>query len=161
MEKPYPSGERVGLLRQIAVVLWQFVQGQLLVALADGAAAGVGFWLLGLDHVLWLAAAVGLFSFIPYLGPVLGFVPALILAVVTQQPWWIILGVVGLWLLVQLLEAAVFQPKILGGKLRLPPLVVMLSFVVWGLLLGPIGVLLAVPMTAVAVVLWRRWRGEG
>jgi len=144
--------------REVGLLLIQFVQGQLLVACLNGLVAWGGFSLLGIRPALWLGAGVGLTSVIPYAGPVLGFLPALILAWTSFHDLRIVAAVVGLGLLIQILEVLVFQPYILGSKLKVHPLLVMVSFVFWGALLGFVGVLLAVPLTALMQVLWRRFR---
>ena len=144
--------------REVWTILVRFLQGQLLVALADGAVAYAGFRLLDVRYALLLGAWVSLMSFVPYLGPVLGFLPAAILAWTAHQLVRDFLGVVGIWAVVQMLEVLVFQPLLLGSKLRLHPLVVILSFIVWGALLGVVGAVLAVPLTAVAQAVFNRLR---
>ncbi len=143
-------------LGEVGQVLLNFVQGQLLIAVLEAGVAGLAFWLMGIRHAWLLGAVVGLTSFIPYLGPVLGFLPAAILAWITHHHFGYVLGVIGIWALVQILESGVFQPKILGGKLQIHPLLVILSFFLWGALLGIWGILLAVPLTAVLQIVFRR-----
>ncbi|MCD4812707.1 AI-2E family transporter [bacterium] len=141
-------------------VLKNFIQGQFLIAVCIGLTAFLAFWLMGINHAFWLGLFVGLMSFIPYLGPALGFIPPLVFAWTTHHHWGYLIGMVGVWILIQILEGLVFQPKILGDKLRIHPLLVIVSFFFWGLILGIFGVLLAVPLTAVVQILWRRWRTQ-
>lgn len=148
--------EDLSFWREVGLVLVNFIQGQLLIAVLEAGVTGLAFWLMGIQHAWLLGAVVGLTSFIPYLGPVLGFVPAGILAWLTHHHWGYVLGVIGLWVLMQILESWVFQPLILGDKLKLHPLLIILSFFIWGALLGIWGILLAVPLTAVLQIVFRR-----
>jgi predicted PurR-regulated permease PerM len=151
---------KLSFFQELGLVLKNFIQGQFLIALCNAIVAWLAFWALGINHALLLGSVVGLMSFIPYLGPVLGFLPALIMAWLTHHNFWYVLGVVSVWALIQILESLVFQPKILGDKLKIHPLLVILSFIVWGALLGIIGVLLAVPLTAVLQIMVRRMRAH-
>ena len=141
---------------ELVLVAWRYTKGQFLIALINGVVAGAAFWLIDIPGAVWLGLAVMLGSLIPYLGAVLGFVPAVVTAAVARQAAAPVLAVVGVWLGVQLLEALVLQPKIFGSQLRLHPLVVLAACLVGGVLLGPLGVIVAVPVTAAGAVVWRR-----
>ena len=144
------------LTKEVTQVLLDFIRGQLLIAGLNGLIAGLGFFILSIKHAFILGIVVGLMSLIPYLGPVLGFIPALIMAWITHHNPWYVVGVIGIWLIIQILESLVFQPKILGTKMKMHPLMVIISIFIGGALFGPLGVLLAVPGTAVLRVLYRR-----
>ena len=156
MSSPMHFEPQLTFFQELGLVLKNFIQGQFLIALCNAIVAGLAFWIMGINHALLLGAIVGLMSFIPYLGPILGFLPAMIMAWITHHNFWYILGVMGVWALIQVLESLVFQPKILGDKLKIHPLLVILSFVAWGALLGMVGVLLAVPLTAILQIIIRR-----
>ena len=151
---------KLTFFQELCLVLKNFIQGQFLIALCNAGVAGLAFWIMDINYALLLGAFVGLMSFIPYLGPILGFLPAIVMAWITHHNFWYILGVIGVWALIQVLESLVFQPKILGDKLKIHPLLVILSFVVWGALLGILGVLLAVPLTALLQIIIRRIRAR-
>jgi predicted PurR-regulated permease PerM len=156
MSSPIHFEPKLTFFQELGLVLKNFIQGQFLIALCNAIVAGSAFWIMGINHALLLGAFVGLMSFIPYLGPMLGFLPAMIMAWITHHNLWYILGVMAVWALIQVLESLVFQPKILGNKLKIHPLLVILSFVVWGAWLGIVGVLLAVPLTAILQIIIRR-----
>lgn len=146
--------------QELGWVLKNFILGQFLIAVCISVTAFLFFVAMGIDHAFLLGLFVGLMSFIPYLGPILGFIPALILAWTTHHHWAFLLGVVGVWAMIQILESLVFQPKILGDKLRIHPLLIIVSFFFWGLILGVFGIVLAVPLTAIVQIIWRRVRNR-
>ncbi|MBN1594859.1 AI-2E family transporter [candidate division FCPU426 bacterium] len=150
------SLDDLSFFSEVGLILVHFLQGQLLISLCNALVAWLAFWALGIHPAWLLGAVVGLMSFIPYLGPVLGFLPALVMAWISRHTLWHVAAVIGVWGLVQLLEGLVFQPKILGDKLKIHPLLVVLSFFIWGALLNVAGVILAVPLTALAQVIYRR-----
>ena len=140
-------------------IMKQFILGQLLIALLNGLIAGLGFWALGIPQAVWLGALAGLCSLIPVVGPLLGFLPAVILAWTSNHSFWNLLGVAGVWALVQILESLVWQPKILGGKLNISPWLVIPILFFGGLFLGVFGVVFAIPMVAIAQAAYKRIRG--
>ncbi|HEC91863.1 MAG TPA: AI-2E family transporter, partial [Candidatus Atribacteria bacterium] len=97
----------------------------------------------------------GIFNFIPYLGPIVGVVLALIFAL--GSPWWVLLIIVILFVIVNQIEAVLLNPNILGRELGLHPLTVILFILVCGQLLGVLGVLVAVPLAAILKVLTLRY----
>jgi predicted PurR-regulated permease PerM len=111
-----------------------------------GAATALALWWLGVEDALLWGVVVAVLNFAPYIGPLLA-IGILCLAGLTQYG----LGAAALmpalvYLGLDLLEAQVITPMVLGRKMRLNPLIVMLWLVVWGWLWGASGVLLAVPL---------------
>lgn len=87
-----------------------------------------------------------LLNFAPTIGSFVAAVPAVLLAFVMLE-WWQATLLAGVYLVVNITIGSVIEPKILGERMGLSPLVVLISLVVWGWILGPIGLLLAVPLT--------------
>ncbi|MEA2191628.1 MAG: hypothetical protein QOI73_1749 [Solirubrobacteraceae bacterium] len=132
-----------------------YVRGQLLFSLIMGTSAGVLLWLFGVIGIFpdgrTYAFAFGLFfglmELIPYVGPVLGALPPIIVALV-QDPLtavWVAL----LFLALQQLEGHVVAPNIFGRSLRLNPLFVILALLLGGEIYGIVGALVALPIAAV------------
>ena len=142
--------------RRIDQVLAGFVRGQAMVGLLLGVIYATGLSLIGLEFGLAIGLATGLMSFVPYLGMVLGLVLALFVAVLQWglDPIQLIL-VVGTFLLGQVVESALLQPRLLGGNVGLHPVWVIFGVLAGGMLFGFVGVLLAVPVTAAVGVLVR------
>lgn len=140
---------------QIAEVLGNFFRGRLLVCLIKGLFLAALMAVLGIPYAFLLGILSGLFSLIPFAGPAIGYGAALLLALLEFEPvgaaWRIgLVFVVG-----ELVEGYVLLPRILGDKLGLHPLVVFLSLTVFGAALGTFGVLLALPLTATAIIITR------
>ncbi len=113
---------------------------------ATGLAIVILLQLFGIHYaVLWGLLAFVL-NFIPNIGSIIAAVPAVLMAIVQYSPTtalWIMLG----YLIVNLLIGSIIEPRVLGRGLGLSTLVVFLSLIFWGWLLGPIGMLLSVPLT--------------
>jgi predicted PurR-regulated permease PerM len=126
-----------------------YLRGQLLLALVIGVQAGLGAWVFGLryPHVVGLVA--GVLEVVPMIGPVLGAVPAILLALLMPFPTviWVILYFVA----IQQFENYVLVPRISGHAVGLHPLAAMMALVAGFELAGILGALVAVP---VAGVLW-------
>lgn len=140
---------------QIAEVLGNFFRGRLLVCLIKGLLLAAVMALLGIPYAFLLGILSGLFSLIPFAGPAIGYGAAFLLALLEFEPAGAAWRVGAIFALGELVEGYVLLPYILGDKLGLHPLVVFLSLTVAGAALGMFGVLLALPLTATAIILTR------
>lgn len=142
------------LVRDIDVVLSGFIRGQLFVAMIMSLLTAAGLWILGIKYSLILGIIAGLLDVIPYFGPFLGVVPAVIVAFIDNpiKIIWVLL----LYFLVQQLEGAVLSPKIIGNKVGLHPVVIIIAVLAGGKFFGLIGMLLAVPIAGILKVLGHR-----
>jgi predicted PurR-regulated permease PerM len=132
-----------------ALQLW--FGGQLLTMLIVGPIAGLSFWWIGLPSPLALGLIAAMTNFVPYLGPVIGALPALVFALtmdLTTFAWTL-----GAILLLQQIEGNVVTPIIQSRAVDLPPALALFSILVFGLLFGLSGVLLAAPASVAALVL--------
>jgi predicted PurR-regulated permease PerM len=142
-------------LREIDRTLAGFVRGQATVCLALGTFYGVGLTAVGLDLGLIIGLGSGLVSFIPYLGTLSGFVIGVALAFAQAQDWHLPAMVAGVFIVGQVLEGNFLTPKLVGDKVGLHPVWVMFALLAGATLFGFVGVLLAVPVSAVIGVLVR------
>ncbi len=131
----------------------QWFQGQLFLALVVGVGVYLGLSLLNVRFALLLAIIAGLLELLPYIGPVLAAVPAIILAFF-QSPI-LALWVIILYLVVQQLENYLLVPLIMKKAVGLNPVVVIITLLIGGKLLGIIGVILAVPAAAIFAEFFR------
>ena len=162
--------EVISVLNEINGYLIAFFRGQLLVSVINGAATGIGLMIVGLDFGLLIGLLLCVLGIIPYLGIILCWIPAVIIASVQgdagtwipSDPWWVFpLVVTGIFTIVQQFDALFITPKIVGESVGLHPLTVIVSVFVWTLLMGGLlGAILAVPMTATLKVLLRRYVWE-
>lgn len=155
-----PSGRRAefrGVLEEMGAVLHKWLKGQLLAMALVGVITYFGLLFLGVPLAFVLALLLGMFEFIPYIGPILGAAPMLLVG--AGQGMDIFLWVAGLYLTVQLLESYVLTPLIQSRAVSLPPAVVILSQLVFGAMFGVLGLALATPLVAAASVPMRRYLG--
>ena len=143
------------VLEEIDNIVSGFIRGRIIVCFIVGTLIGIGLYFLNLKFALIIGIISGIFNFIPFLGPIVGVVLALIFAL--GSPWWTLLLIVVLFVLVNQLEAIYLNPNILGKGLGLHPLTVILSILICGQLLGILGVLVAVPLAAILKVLAIRY----
>jgi len=143
------------ILEEIDRIVSGFIRGRIIVCFIVGTLIGIGLYLLNLKFALIIGITSGVFNFVPYLGPIVGVILALIFAL--GSPWWVLLMIVFLFVLVNQLEAIYLNPNILGKELGLHPLTVILSMLICGQLLGILGVLVAVPLAAILKVLFFRY----
>lgn len=121
------------------------------VSLGTGLLAGILLWLLDVDYfVLWAVMAF-MFNYIPNIGSIIAAVPAVLLALITQGPF--VASMVGLgYLTINTVMGNIVEPRYMGKGLGLSTLVVFLSLIFWGWLMGTVGMLLSVPLTMIVKI---------
>ena len=143
------------LFDEVGRILQSYVLGQLLIAMIMAVLYAGGFALLGVPAWAGLAALSGFLNVVPYVGTGLGVILASGFTFAHTQDVWRIAGVVGVFIAVQMVEGYILTPRILGGRLSLHPMAVFLGLLIGGRLFGFLGVLLAVPVIAVAQVFFK------
>lgn len=143
--------EALALGREISRVIDSFVRGYLLVSIITGTLSGLALASLGVDFALMLGIFAGITNLIPYFGPFIGAIPAVVVAFLVSK--WLALKVVIVYLVIQQVEASVISPKILGDRVGLHPLFVILVLLAGGQLFGLTGLIIAVPVAAILRVL--------
>lgn len=121
------------------------------IGLVTGIAVTMWVMILGLDFPLLWGVVAFLFNYVPNIGSIIAAIPAVMLALVQWGPGRAILVAVG-YLVINLLIGNLIEPRVLGRGLGLSTLVVFLSLVFWGWVLGPMGMLLSVPLTMTLVM---------
>lgn len=133
-----------------------FVRGQGTVCLILAVIYSVGLSFIGLRYALLIGLAVGLISFVPFIGWALGLILAGIVAIAQGWPDVALLAkVVALFAVTAAIDAAILSPRIVGPRVGLHPVWLIFSVLAFGALLGLIGVLIAVPVAAAIAVLVR------
>ena len=138
-------------------ILVSFFQRQTVICLIEGVLYGAGFWLVGLPYGFLVGFVLGILNLIPLFGSVVCLPVALPLAYFGHGGSLTrLLLVLGVWATGQFLDGYFITPKIQGNKTGLGYAGVIFSFFFWSLVLGPVlGMLLAIPLSAFCVVLWR------
>lgn len=143
------------LARETSNVLGGFLRGQFLVMLILGVMYGLGLWLVGLDLGILIGIIAGLLTFVPYVGPASGIVLGCMAALVQYGDWKHVAGVLVVFGVGQVIESYWLTPKLVGDRIGLHPVAVIFAVLAGGQLFGFLGMLLALPVAAVANVLLR------
>ena len=116
---------------------------------------GLGLWWIGIPNAFLWGALAGILRFIPYLGAILGLVFPLALALSVDPGWSMVLWTLGLFLGLEALTGQIVEPIFEGHSTGLSPVAVVLSATFWAWLWGPVGLVIATPLTVMLVVLGR------
>ena len=109
--------------------------------------------ILDVDYAYIWGPLTGLLNFIPYLGSIVAAVPPLVVALVTHDTYWTAVMVLIAYVIIQNIEGNYITPKLVGRRVNLNSLAVLLSLILWGFIWGPVGMILATPLTTCFKVL--------
>jgi predicted PurR-regulated permease PerM len=128
-------------------VLSAYIRGQLLLVLFVGGMATIALFIIGVPFALILGIIAGMFEVLPYIGPILGAIPAVLVALLSDpiSALWVAIAFFG----IQQVENLILVPRIAGQSVKLHPAAVMVVLVIGNELAGLFGMLLAVPIAAI------------
>ncbi|CDX31425.1 conserved membrane hypothetical protein [Mesorhizobium sp. ORS 3359] len=139
------AGKRVG----------QYLLMQLVVNIIYAVPITIGLWVLGIPNaLLWGLLALAL-RFVPYIGPIIGALLPLFLALAVAPGWSLLLWTAALFVVVELVTGNIIEPWLYGSHTGLSPLAIIVAAIFWTWLWGPIGLVLSTPLTVCLVVLGR------
>lgn len=141
-------------MRDIHRVALKFIQGQIIIAIIIGIIETIGLYIVGMPYAIFLGFIGGISNIIPYFGPYIGAVPAVVIAL-TISPWKALL-VISVFVIVQQLDNIILTPKIIKGKLGLHPIITIMSVLVGGRLFGFFGLVFAVPIVAMIKIIVKK-----
>jgi predicted PurR-regulated permease PerM len=146
----------MGLVREMDGMIAAYLRGMLMVAVILAVFYATGLGLAGLNYGVPIGIVTGFLSFIPYVGVLIGVVVSMIVAVFQYSHEWMpILTVLLVFGVGQFIEGNFITPKIVGESLGLHPVWIIFALLSGGVLLGFVGVVLAVPVAAIIGVLTR------
>jgi predicted PurR-regulated permease PerM len=148
--------EATRLTRELNHSLGGYIRGQLFISLFIGVLATVGFYLVGLPYPLVLGVIAGITNIIPYFGPLLGAVPAVIVAITISIKTLVFSLLVVI--IIQLVEGNLLSPYIMGKSIHIHPLLIILALLAGGELAGVPGLILAVPVLTFIKVIYSEIR---
>jgi predicted PurR-regulated permease PerM len=137
----------------ISAMIRSFMVGNLLIGLLIGLASTAVFGVLGLPFFYFVGFISGFLSLIPYMGSLLALAPPVFVGIGhigSEDFFYVIITVLGL----HVIAVNILYPKVLGNRLQLNPLAVTMSALLWAMLWGAIGLLLAIPITAAAKIIF-------
>jgi predicted PurR-regulated permease PerM len=162
-----PPGRREemrGLMDRVSQAVGGFFRGQLLVALFVGVASSIGLWAVGLPFWLLVGIVAGVFNLVPLIGPFIAGGLAVIIALIGREPLTALWAALVL-LAVQQIDNHLVSPNVMSRTVQLHPVVVMLALLVGASFAGLFGMLVIVPLVAVAKIvflyLWSRYVDYG
>lgn len=157
-----PSRQRRVRVTEIATkadrLVGRYIRGAIMVAIIQGTISALALWIIGVKYALVLGIMTGILNFIPYVGLITSLVVSCIVAIFSGEPVVAkIVAVVLVYLSQKLLEATVLAPKIIGSQVGLHPVLLILCLLVFGYFLGFVGLLIAVPATALIIAAFSEW----
>ena len=132
-----------------------FMRGQAMVCFCLGTIYGLALELAGVDFGFLIGVVAGVLSFIPYVGSIVGFIAAMLVAWFQFKTLGMLLVVAGIFGAGQMVEGSVLTPRLVGDKVRLHPLWIIFALMAGGSLLGFLGIMIAVPVAAIIGVMVR------
>jgi predicted PurR-regulated permease PerM len=135
--------------------LSRFFLTQLSINAGFGTAIGLGLWAIGIPSAFVWGVLAGILRFVPFVGPVLGIIFPLALALSVGTGWSMALWTIGLFVALEGVTGQVIEPIFHGRSTGLTPIAIIMAATFWAWLWGPVGLVLATPLTVVLVVLGR------
>jgi predicted PurR-regulated permease PerM len=150
-------------LKASVTALRRYVSLKTILSFVTGVAVFIWLWILGVDYPVFMGILAFLLNFVPAIGSVLAAIPGVLLAFTgggLEQAAITAAGYVG----INFAVSYILEPRLMGDRLGISPLAVVISMIVWGWILGPVGMLLSVPLTMVLHIMLNgvegtRWFG--
>lgn len=139
------------LLREINIGLGNYVSGQLLVSLIVGILVTIGYLIIGFPYPLVFGMISMIFNIVPYLGPFLGALPAMVIGITVSWKMALLTGLVNM--IVQTIEGNLISPFVVGRSTQLHPLSIIIAILIGGEIAGIGGLILAVPVLVMLKVI--------
>ena len=145
--------------------LGDYLRSRLIQTIILSIVAAIGYWVLGLRFAILIGIIAGLANLIPYIGPFIGAIPAIIVVFLGSRfgLGWSLLAVIILTLAVQIIDNAIITPLIIGKSVELGPVTTIVVVLLGEQLLGLIGLLMAVPIAAMCKLIieevWTQFKG--
>ncbi|QQY80561.1 putative PurR-regulated permease PerM [Keratinibaculum paraultunense] len=140
------------LFCEINLVLSQFVRGRLLLAMYVGLVTTIMLLILKVDFAVIIGVITGVADIIPYIGPFLGFLPAVFFALLDSPIKALWVGI--LFILIQWVENNILAPKIIGESTGIHPITILLALIIGGGMFGVIGMIFSIPIIAIWNILF-------
>ncbi|MEA3374211.1 MAG: AI-2E family transporter [Campylobacterota bacterium] len=145
------DGEAIGQFEEVADKIKHYMVLKAVISLGTGVTVSVMLMVIGVDYAFLWGVVAFLFNFIPNIGSIIAAVPVVLLAFIQLDA--ISAGIVAIgFLVINTLFGSVIEPKVMGKGLGISTLIVFLSLIFWGWLLGPVGMLLSIPLTIMAKI---------
>lgn len=139
------------LLHRVDFMLGRYIRGQIIVCVTIGFNIAVALSLLGVEYAVLIGIFAGVVDIIPYVGVLIGLIPAFFIALINHGVWWAILTLIVLEC-IHWLEGHIIVPAVVGHSVGLPPLTVMVALMMGAEVAGIMGMFVAIPLAAIVRV---------
>ncbi len=142
----------LNILHKMDQQLGSYLRGQFIEAFVVGSLAILALWILGIKYFILIGVFAGLANLIPYVGPVAGAIPAILVAVANGSDSSLIIYIIIAFAIIQMIDNVVMQPLVLSKSVNLHPLIIVLAVLIGGKFFGVLGMFLAVPIAGILKV---------
>lgn len=137
------------VISDIQDVTQNYIIGMMTVISILAVLNAIGLWIVGLENALFFAVFAAVLAIIPYIGIILGSLPAILWALLFSQSFWDPVAVIAVFAVVQFLEGNVITPNVIGGRVSINPFIALVALIVGGQLWGIAGMILFVPFVGI------------
>jgi predicted PurR-regulated permease PerM len=142
------ADERVEELKRNIQAVRRYVSLKTAMSLLTGVLVSLWLWLLGIENALFMGLLAFFLNYVPNIGSFVAAIPGVLLGLISLGPGMATVTAVG-YVAINVGVSNVIEPRFIGNDLGISPVIVLLSLVFWGWLIGPVGMLLSVPLTMV------------
>ncbi len=143
----------LGMVYEAEMVLGKYIRGQMIETMSVGAMSVAGLMALGIDYAILIGVFTGFANMIPYLGPPLGAIAAVLVGIIKFQSFVMVVKIIVLFWAIQFIDNHFIQPVVIGGGVNLSPVVMVFSLMAGAKFFGMLGLIFAVPVAAIVKVL--------
>ena len=149
------------LMKDVESGMNRYYRGQAMIAMIVGILFCIGFSIIGLPLAILMGILLGILNLVPYM-QALGILPTIILMLLRVaenggSPWWALISLALVYIIVQIIQDGYLVPKIMGKAMGLSSAVILLSLSIWGVLLGVLGLIIALPATTLLIAYYKRF----
>lgn len=137
------------VIEEVQAVTQNYIVGMISVIGILGILNFIGLWVIGLEHALFFAAFAAILAVIPYIGIIIGSLPAILFALLFTDSLITPLGVIGVFSIVQFLEGNFITPNIIGSQVSINPFMALIALIIGGEVWGIAGMILFVPFLGI------------
>jgi len=147
----------LNLADKIQTQLSDYIRGQLLDALVVGILSVIGLWILDIKYFVFIGLIAGVANLIPYIGPVAGAVPAMLISIINNPGNPIVLVYIAImFAIVQMIDNSIVSPTVMSHSVNMHPISVILIIIIGGNLMGAFGMLIAIPAAGIIKVTYEQ-----
>jgi len=137
----------LNVFHKMDVQLGNYIRGQLLESAIVGGLSIIALWLLNVDYYIVLGTFAGILNIIPYIGPVVGVIPPILVSLYETGDLALAGYIILFFTIVQLIDNGVLKPVVVGGSVDIHPLLILLAVIIGGKFFGILGMILSIPAT--------------